>query len=328
MKKYILFSIVALSVLLSSCETDLNIPLPKHEEKMVLNSFLQPAERVSVNLSHSYAINTTQSIEKVLVSGASMKLFEDGIEVATFVEQDTTVEGWLVGAYTQDFVKIVQYNAGIFRPELGKNYEIKATHSSYPDVSAKTNLVSEAKIKAAKLKLYAGKEVDVDGFTYDQHLLSLTIEDPGDMAHYYQIVAKGAVEVKDGSGGIFLDTSKIYIEGPVLRETGTGYLRSENLWVADEGRNGQTFTIDFLVQPQIYGGGPGGADTFSLKTIFITLQAVNQDTYEYFKKFTLQQNTGGDISFFPAESIVVPSNIKGGYGIFGAMSTVRDTFPL
>jgi hypothetical protein len=309
----------AFSILMNACETNLTVPLPEHDPKLVVNALLQPDKPLEIYLSRSFGLGENLTKEQLEIPGASVKLFEGGQEVATLSYVDTTL---FSGNGT---VQVGKYTHPAFVPESGKTYELRVSDAAYDPVSSQTQVTKAVPIKSAKLRVNDFKQTDPDGYVSYQSILEVTLEDPGDMDNFYWFEMETYFRDTTFNPG-FRELIRIFIEGPVLRKDPNGYV-TDGRWAKDSYFNGQETTIELVCHiPQIFTGAGPDPTTLDIDTFFVNSYSVNKDAFQYLDKLFDQYNSVETIDFFPSEGIVVYNNIEGGYGFMGSLAARRDTF--
>jgi hypothetical protein len=284
---------------LASCEMTVDVDLPPHESKLVVNCLLTPDSLVTVRVYKS--LGPLDRLESVDVKNAKVILLENGIAVDTlpFVSNDYS-----------NF-----YRSANFRPQALKTYTLLVTAPGFPNTEASCTIPGNVPILKASIRDSAG--LDEDGGYYSR--LLVTFQDPGSSRNFYNL-----------SGQVFYSYSNNPWDpnGPKVHNSYPLYFFSDLNDVEDAGDNGMLMKDDLFNGRQYelalnfyppYGGGMSGS---SQDTLLIAFKNVTPEYYDYYRKLQPHlANQGGDI--FGGEPVVMPSNIKNGYGLFAGYS--QDT---
>jgi len=304
---------------LAACQVDLTVPLPEHTKRLVVNSFLDQSANPSVYLSRSYGpLEDAENTFFELHEG-TLELFADGSSVGQLVYQDTAIEYYGINGQPQDR-RIGKYTLPNYQPESGILYEIRASHEGFEDVRAETKMVSAVEFSDFALEENVKRQTDIDGYTSSQSLLKLKIQDPPGEKNYYRLYIELKYESVWEPGQYYWE--QLYqIEGPVDGLDNSGAYTTTEVWLSDEGMDGQVIDASFLTYlPNAYND-PSQIAPLNIDSMYVTLLTANEDTYQYTRKLKQQRDVGDfSIPIFPPESIVVYNNIENGYGIWGAMS--------
>lgn len=324
---YIILSITALFSW-TSCQRDLDVPLPEHKKRLVVNSFITAQQTLDLYLSRSYG--PLEDVDKLdlYVKDAEVKLLNKGESIATLTMSDTTITNfdWFTGdSITKTLVK---YSSTI-PIEGGETYQIEVSHPDYESISAETLVPHQAEISNAELIQNAGYTTDIDGYKSYQSMIKLNIQDMAGIGNHYRI--KVAIEMEDPwqPDQFYVQELWDYEGGPVTGRDNTGGYLTDGPWLSDTGMDGQNIPGEFIVMlPNAYDQDQGVDPTpLNIRKVFVQLFNANDDSYEYLRKLKQQEdNASNGFDFFPPEAIVVTSNIKNGYGIFGGMSITEMEF--
>ena len=304
---------------LAACQVDLTVPLPEHTKRLVVNSFLDQNANPTVYLSRSYGpLEDPQKTFFELHDG-SLELFADGSSVGQLVYQDTTVEFYTDNGQINDR-RIGRYVLPNYQPEPGKLYEIRASHEGYEDVRAETQMVSAVEFTDFALEENVKRQTDIDGYTTSQSLFKLKIQDPVGEKNYYRLSVRMKYE-SPWEPGFFYWEELYGLQGPVDGVDNSGAYTATEVWLSDEGMDGELIDASFLAYlPNAYDD-PSLIQPLNIDSMYVTLLTANEDAYQYTRKLKQQRDVGDfSIPIFPPESIVVYDNIENGYGIWGVMS--------
>ncbi|MEL7530448.1 MAG: DUF4249 domain-containing protein [Bacteroidota bacterium] len=313
-----LFPIIAL-LCLAACQVDLTVPLPEHTKRLVINSFLDQNAEPTVYLSRSFGPLEDPEKNQFDLHDGSLELLADGSSVGQLVYQDTTIEFYGIDGQLQNR-RIGKYVLPNYQVEAGKLYEIRASHTGYEDVRAETQMVSAVEYSDFVLEENVKRQTDIDGYTSSQSLLKLKIQDPAGEKNYYRLFIRMKYE-SVWEPGFYYWEDMYGIQGPVDGVDNGGAYTATEVWLSDEGMDGQVIDASFLTYlPNAYED-QSLIQPLNIDSMYVTLLTANEDSYQYTRKLKQQREVGDfSIPIFPPESIVVYNNIENGYGIWGAMS--------
>ncbi len=277
---------------LAACEMVVDIDLPPHESKLVVNSLITPGSLVTVRVYKSLGPLDRQ--EAVEVTNAKVILLENGAEVETLE--------FVGGAFNY-------YQTKTFRPEALKTYTLKVQAPGFPDVESSCVIPGKVSIQQATVRDSAG--IDEGGGYYSR--LSVRFQDPGGEKNFYNLSGKQLYTYT--TWPLDPNAPKSYNYFPI-------YFFSDLNDVEEAGENGMLLKDDLFNGRQyevILNFYPMGSNQDSM---VIAFKNASPEYYEYFRKLQPHMNNqGGDI--FGGEPVVMPSNIKNGYGLFAGYS--QDT---
>ena len=272
---------------LCSCETVINVDLPEHESKLVMNSFINPDSLVSVHISNSLSILDNGKLNNA--ENAVVELYENDNLVETLQHSSD-------GNYT---------SAGKY-PAIGNTYKITASANGYEDVSASTTVPPAISISSFNLKdsVLAGPHGNVEAS------LDITINDPANKNYYMLEVFEIDTLTFDTTfyhPGNGINYYYIFSDDHAIGEEQNGTA----LLFTDEFFNGKSYRLTVKFDSYFLNTNPG-------YPVYLKLTSLNEDLYLYKKTFaTHLQNKGNPF----AEPVQVYNNIKNGFGIFGGFSS-------
>src|SRR5688572_5148544 len=286
----------------ASCEMVVDVDLPPHESKLVVNCLLTPDSLVTVRVYKS--LGPLEQKDAEVITNASVVLLEDGV----VVEKLPFITG---------FGKSYYRSAG-FRPRPLKTYTLQVSAAGFPDVQGSCVIPDKVPIQEATIRDSAG--IDEDGSYYSRLLVKF--QDPGEVKNFYNLSGKELFGYNpapmDPNAPWVYHYYPIYFYSDlndVEENDNNGVLLKDDLF------NGRTYELALNFYPNNFGG-PGAPGSGGKDTMMVAFKNLAPEYYEYFRK--LQQhlyNQGGDI--FSGEPVVMPSNIHNGYGILAGYS--QDT---
>ncbi|MCB9503892.1 MAG: DUF4249 domain-containing protein [Deferribacteres bacterium] len=166
------------SILISGCETIVDVDLPEYNPMLVVNCAFSPDYEWSVRVNHSIGVLDTSAIEPI--KNATVEIASDDGQRLLLSRNDN-------GYY---------YNPALPYPEANKTYTVHVSAPGYTDVSASSAIPIATQIDSIRTRWlnYAGsKELE----------LTIYLTDPIDIDNYYQL---SILEVYIYEGyGIYMD---------------------------------------------------------------------------------------------------------------------------
>jgi len=296
-------------MLLTSCELVVDVDLPEFKPSLVINSVIHPDTTFTIDLSTNRSI-LDSNYDFPRVSGATLSLHEDGTLKGTFSESND-----FPGRYTFDAY-----------PSPGATYKIVAEKSGLPAAEAQAAIPLEKTVAEIGETSYRKSE-------YDGQIIKLnyTIDDPKGEDFY---------EVKLYVAGYYRESYYDEEKDTVILGEEQRYLSEWYYWTL--GANVNEFedtNADYIFDDELFDGQKKRItiefdnliyhtpDADGNDTSYYTLQIrrLAKDYYRYLITSNLQYDLGGN-GF--SEPVQVYSNIKNGYGIFGAYQTTLLEFAL
>jgi len=288
--KKIIYSLL-LVFLFSSCDnlqTVIEVDLPEHEPKLVVNSSNRVGEKWKAYVSVSQS--PLSNADFVFLSDATVLLMDGDIVVDTMTYKESKYY------YKSD--AIVQQ---------GTDFKIRVSHPMYESVSAGLYPFEKVEIKSVE---------DFQRVTNNNSSLSFTIDDP-QSANYYMINIKGyfsADGIPDSSNedeDYFEDYENIPFDSDDPSVSQGRYSREKVLF-DDKLFNGTTKEINLLIADYIL----EKADS-----ILLNFWSLDYAFYQYHTTRIIQSNTGNN-PIFSSEPVNVYNSFLdengaiNGYGIF------------
>ena len=289
-KLKLFFSLIILLIASLSCETIVDVNLPKHKPLLVVNSVCTPNKPWELNVSLNKGILEEGEIE--IVNSAKVEILENGNPVSIFNHYNN-------GTYKSTGAK----------PKVNVNYTLRVSTDKYGKVTSNCLIPEPVKIESV--------EVDTIVNEYQRKELQLTISftDPPNKKNFYslEILRVGTYNGKKNyypeyftsNDLIFDNNDNILFEGPDKR------FRGNEAFFNDDIVDGKKYKM--IVSVELFG--------IIDKQIFeVVLNSLTSSYYKYIKSQKLQRETR-DNPF--AEPVIVYSNIKNGLGIFAGYSSSK-----
>ena len=321
------FLIPFLLLALSSCQKELDVPLPEHKKRLVVNAFLTAGKSLDVYLTRSYG--PLEDVDKLdlFVKDATVEVYEAGSLLGKLNAQDTIVyeSDWVSGDSTAK--TLWKYSSDAISIQGGKSYELRASHPDYESITATTRVPANPEVLSVALQQNVARSTFEDGSFVHQSLLDIRFTDEAGVSDQYRTRVSIEFEIPFEPGEYVWQELWASEGGAVSGKDNTGAYLSDGLWLSDAGNDGQTIDGQFLIiLPNAYDQQPQPTP-LNIRTVKVELVRANADSYEYLRKLKQQEdNASNGFEFFPPEAIVVYSNVTQGYGIFGGLGISEIEF--
>ncbi|MDP2175694.1 MAG: DUF4249 domain-containing protein [Bacteroidota bacterium] len=282
MKHQLIFKFILLTFVCVSCEKEINVTLPPYDTKLVVNGELNNESEISLQVSKSISILTNSDSTGYLLNNAIVNIYENNTLLGT-------------GTY---FSGKYEFN---FKPQVGRIYEIRASHPNYTAVNAVVTMPKSLSFNSTFID-----SIGLDNVGLKVGQLTLNINDDGNETNYYQLLIKyynpGFLEWFPFD---FVSNDEEFINNTKLNDG--SYLFSDTRF------NGRTKTFRFEV--------PFGLATGTPK-FEVSIKSIGADFYEYINQTNEYNQTG--TGFIP-NPIILKSNVTNGLGMIGGVINQRDT---
>ena len=304
--KNIIYSLSVICIFASCGEkffdTTLELPTPEHTPVMAISAFINSTSTDSLKFQVTRTFGLFEerpANSQDNLSGAEVKLFEDGNLLYNFIENSS------------------EFESGYVSPPLleafggeGKTYKLEVTHPDYGTATA-TQVMPNA-IPLTNVE-YRSLE-NSGGFDGNNGEFKLTFNDPAGEENYYELTASQLITYtyEDFDGNIIEEeyTQEIYLgsDGPPDPNVTQGFNYSAML-LSDKNFDGQTFTLSAEFYEYIDLGG----EDIPAPTYTIYWRTVTKDYFNYSKSL-LDNSNAQDNPF--AEPVSLYTNMDGGVGAF------------
>jgi len=203
-----LFYLIAIFMIIASCEKTINMEIPNKGRKLVLNSIISDTGFVSVSLHKSRFILDNSDFPKV--NNATIVLWENNIIVDTLIETGN-------GVYTSKIIP-------------------KTDHKYYIEAKKEDLKVSSETIMPKSINAYIKDTLSINKDHGNFLRVRLTIEDPGNIENYYAVY----VDFTPNDSTIINDYN-FYIHFSVDENVFDNYYSSYAL-LSDKKFNGMNYT--------------------------------------------------------------------------------------
>lgn len=292
-----------MTVLLSSCIKEYTPDNINNEQKLVAVTEMSAGELVTIDLTSTFS-TTLPELE-----------IDHNITIVKIINYETGQS--IPEEFRYDKV-LGKYKNIDFRPKEGQLYDLHIDVAD-PDVSI---ITSSTRIpyasKASNINILNAFEVQSEnGKTLQQYEVTLKLEPLINTSTYYHLIPyiitdKNAfppiqenlefVRINEGSNASFLTS---HIDGILIDEE---LLNNDN-----------DLTFEVRTKSEFSLGGTSGS------YLYFELRTVTEDYYNFHVSLSRQKESNKGPFTLPVTTF---SNIENGYGLFGAYSTVLDSFQI
>ncbi len=281
-----------LIISLISCTKVIDIDLPEHESKLVMNSLFRPGERFSVYLSRSSSFIGGPPPG---VNNWDIKLFQDGTLIESATSSDTVFNSF-------------------YGPKENSVYSVEISSPGFETITATDSVPSKTLITY----IVSTDEVMVDELGTKLKLLKLAFSDSADETNFYEIKLHVRYLYPHWpSDTEELMTVPAHIGGiPVqgFEDAWMNYPYRNGLLFDDKKFNGEECNLEIFT-----GVMNNDADEYEL---IVELNSVSEKYYKYKMQLGFyEKSLDSDIFNGVPDPIELYSNVENGYGIFAACVT-------
>ena len=292
MRIQILIQILLLLLIISACETVIDIDVESKENNFIINSLITDDSIMKVNVSRN--INITDRANYIPITNASIKVFEN----ETLLQELTNNQD---GFYVSDFI-----------PEKGKKYTIEVSASGFPTAKATSEVPNKTPIISLETN-------NINDYSLN---CKVKFKDNDNEQNYYMFSAcnTGCEYYTDYiSETEMIDTSYTYEycyfdTEDIIVEEWIYFDEQEFIIFSDELLQGKEHTLPIIMDYYI-----SENDTL---TLTCKLYSITESYYEYLKTFARHQEAV-DNPF--VEPVQVYNNIEEGIGVFAGFSVSSDS---
>ena len=284
--------------LCASCDTVVELDVPREESRLVVNSFFGPDTTFAMLLSQSEFILDEQDFEAI--SGASATILdEDGDTLGTLEEQEP-------GFYTSNI-----------KPQPGETYRLEVSKRGYETVRAENQIPADsARINNIEIR------------RFDDHStalrLSIWIDDPPG-SDYYELYGLSKTVLYNESDTLrSTDNLHFNTDDPIFGDfdRDNEVVRGSYLLFDDALFDGNTRKITLTTSFRYSSCSPS-SECEAETDVTLYLRKTSEAYYRYKETSKLQD----DLSANPfAEPVPVFNNIENGFGIFAGYNV--SAYPL
>ncbi len=309
-----LTSLISVVLLFTSCEdmqTVIDLELPPHQSKLVVNSSNKIDDKFKVYVSHSLDPLSSESFE--FHSDAVVTLFENEIYIDSLTYIDSS--------------KLYKSNVVA---EFDKSYSLRVFHADYPLLNSKPlSAPSITEIKSVN-HTTTSTSGNVTSF------IEIEFDDDVSEENFYLLKLVSYTHYLNENEEPQVVSSPIYFESsdPSLSNGSAGFDEEygRNVMFNDQLFNGQTKRIELSYENYYYYEDDlefGVGTESKIDSIKVSLSTLDYDYYTYHSSRISQNNTAGG-AIFGSEPVNVYNSFtnddgsENGYGLFSIIS--KDTF--
>jgi len=283
--KYI-FTLFAIALLLSACETTIDYDLPQEPSKITIDTKLLVDDTPIVHVFTSVSALSRQDPSEAV--GAEVMLYENGVFVS----------------------ELPMGQSPYGQPIYTSNYPIKANQVYKVQVALPnyTTAFGEGLAKEA---------IPITNVVFDSisHDLAFTFQDPPTKEDYYLITARAITN----DYSIYYSTNDVVIdffEDNSFDDPfgGSGEKFGEKGYMSDQYFNGKTKTVRITIEEDLV--------YFPEGRFYIELWRISEDLYNHQRTKAIAWTSENPFS----EPVQIHSNIENGYGIVGTAAVSREQF--
>ena len=297
-KNIIILIFITLIVSLLSCRKVIDVKLPTKDGKIVINSFFNDKEQLTINISNSLHILDTMDIK--FLDEAEVNVFENN----AFKEKLTNIGYGNFIAKTFTPSKEFTYKVYAKYGDLKQAYSENIIPNPIKIISVDTSTVYVTGTNG----MYQGNG---GGGSYPQYQLKIKFKDPENIRNYYSLkiyLKNQYYYYKNTSDTKYFDYSTVYFtSNDLVIET---FNNGESALFSDDFLNGKEYNLLINIDKYNF--------SFTDNHVLIELNSVSKDYYLYNKSYSLYQSVKGDPF---SEPVQVYNNIVNGYGIFAGYSS-------
>lgn len=302
MPKELLF-LLAFVFLAAGCETSFEVSLPEHEPLLVLNGVLVADQSLTAHVSRSSVYGQPAHYD---VPDATVFVYRDGALVEPLVPDS---EG-------------TTYRSKSLTLTAGHTYTLKVSAPGYESVEATEMLPHPPHATASGRLLPERANPDVPW--YDFYEVTVALDDPPGQSNFYTLsldrieYANGRV-IPGPSGSTSFRSAD-----PVLQDGATGVtvslpeLRYEIAQFSDRAIEGRRYEMRLIAQVIRNDRYPFQNENEPLADrieYVVKVRCVNESYYRYLIALSLAEDESP-----LAEPVHLPSNVRGGLGLFAAVN--------
>lgn len=288
--KYILGLLFILTIVLSSCEKDINIPIPEASPVIVVNGVFRVGKPLGVSISKSQPIKDVSRIKTI--SNAKVQLFEDGNLIE---ELALSQNGFYIGQK---------------QTQAEKRYSIEVSAPGLTAVTAENQLSVPTIIDEVLLDTVTNKE----GFNQTRAIIRFT--DNGGTKNWYNLKCYTKARKPD--------TTDVFEIREVPYSAYNNIVLEDESWSDKQGAsfsddifNGKKIELSVLLNEWEFLN--WNDRSFELSLI-VELRSISEAHYKYnIGYFKWEETSGSPFS----ESVQVPTNIRNGLGLFAGYDYTR-----
>jgi hypothetical protein len=285
-------------ILVSSCETFVELEIPDSEQRLVINALLEPSSPVFVHVTSSNSILEEDEFEIIHDAMVTITDEEGMVHSLKFVRPNEWAPNY--GYYTTEE----------FDPVPGSTYTIETSKPGFETATSYTKIPKKPNIKSFSFKNLPFEQNPYIQYQYPKIEFNLVFDDPAGENYYeIELYYEGSGEVTDHEGNQYETSYEqfayLHPKNPAYEQD---YRNYPGIIINDRLFDQQEASVD--LQTAI----PANAQ---LK-VKVYLREITKESFRYGMSHSLQRNNRGDPLSQPVQ---VFSNIENGFGIMGARNS-------
>jgi hypothetical protein len=286
--KPINYILALLVVAITSCEKEINIPIPYEGDKLVINTFINDDSLIYVELTKSEKL--TQNFVRVTPQGAVVSLFENNIFVETVPLKNVYGKPYFISNK---------------KAEQGKVYTVKATATGLPPAEGSDTMPGKPQVTPISYEV-----INTTPNNNNNRKVKIKLSDAAAIKNNYRIKIYSADTNRLATGPRYtVDYYNSFDFKSDLLNSGTPDFFADPLYreliISDEQFNGKEITVNLEFR------------TGGTRYVAVEVKALSNAAYKYLQSTEIQNNTQGNPF---AEVSPVYNNIKNGFGIVACTS--------
>ncbi len=284
---FLIFSLV-------SCIKPVEIDIPTHEPKLVVNSLFLKGRHIEVNLSYSKHIYDTLTI-----------LGGNGVVEITHNNYTERLKYAGEGKYVTQRITT----------SAGEKYSIKAWLPGLDTVYASDVVPQKIPFELTNFIPNAG--MDEEGYPYSEY--EITFKDPSGVNNYYEIAKYDSFDEESSWQSGFSS------DDPYVLNEGDEQYYYPNILLSDEMFDGKTVKLRL----KSFGSLDNNGVYEPIPIQHIYFRSISENYYRYKKKLLRHiDNQYRDLWDGTGNPVLLYTNIENGYGIFAAYAVDSETLNL
>jgi len=323
MKKLIIYvaSVVVMLISSISCESVIEFKGSEAEPKTVIYTILQPDSLITVSVAESHAV-FEERYEPGQITDAVVRLYRDGefMETLTYVPAEPVPDYYPANPYSK-------YVSQVTRPVHGSTYRIEAELTGMGKASGEARLPDPVTITGIDTSTVLNE------WGERQIIVKLRFRDPAGTENLYRLSARAINGIYTGDKEepisplmpvVVTETDISYgaysepLISPKQEDDIFGmYLQNTYNLFTDELISGKDYSLTLQ-----YGYRYPDIEYYEFDHACFSLHSISRDLYLYLQSYSAHIQTRDN---FLAEPVLVYTNVTGGLGVVGAMSTSADS---
>lgn len=276
-------TILALSLLLAACTSDVDIKLKPENRKLVLNSLISPDKTISVSLTTSVSLFDK---DFPVIENAAIRLFENNVYIGNL-------------EYLSEGNYVIDYN-----PKGGKTYSLVIEAEGFDPIEAEETL---PKSYASFVRNFSFEYPTsyIDGSVFGTVKFDLS-DDSDSTTNYYEIIlVEPYIDIEGKTTAYFSNMLYVHNEAISLKNWEPPY--PNTLLFTNDSFRGKTLHFSIFKNNS-------ASPIVKIRRVSPAYYKYKTTLYEH--RYNQLQEDSGDI--LKGDPVKLYGNIQGGYGIFAS----------